>query len=168
MGPFLNKHDIDKNLRARMLDWMIEVVSSYKFNAKTYFSSVYLMDRYFQAEDTRLPITKLHIIGVISMLIATKMDEVYPLKVKTVFEKIVHKKIDKKELVDMEARIVEKLDFTLNVWSFYDLAILKLHENWQLKNEEILKEIEQLCEYLGKFVVFNYELFSHYDIATLS
>ncbi len=50
MGAFLNKHDIDKNLRARMLDWMIEVISSYKFNAKTYFSSVYLMDRYFQAE----------------------------------------------------------------------------------------------------------------------
>jgi hypothetical protein len=57
------------------------------------------MDKYFQAEDTRLPITKLHIIGVISMLIATKMDEVYPLKIKTVYEKIVHKKIEKKDLV---------------------------------------------------------------------
>jgi cyclin B len=82
-----------------MLDWMIEVTSSYKFSAKTYFSSVYLMDKYFQAEDIRLPITKLHIIGVISMLIATKMDEVYPLKIKTVYEKIVHKKIEKKDLV---------------------------------------------------------------------
>jgi len=50
MGSFLIKHDIDKGLRARMLDWMIEVISSYKFNAKTYFSSVYIMDRYFHAE----------------------------------------------------------------------------------------------------------------------
>ena len=99
MGSFLIKHDIDKGLRARMLDWMIEVISSYKFNAKTYFSSVYIMDRYFHAEQQRLPITKLHITGVISMLIATKMDEVYPLKIKTVYDKIVHKKIDKKELV---------------------------------------------------------------------
>ena len=74
MGTFLAKHDIDKNLRARMLDWMIEVISSYKFNPKTYFSSVYIMDKYFHAEDQRLPITKLHITGVISMLIATKMD----------------------------------------------------------------------------------------------
>ena len=68
------------------------------------------------------------------MLIATKMDEVYPLKVKTVFEKIVHKKIDKRELVEMEARIVKKLDFKVEIWSFYDLAVLKLHEKWQLKN----------------------------------
>ena len=57
------------------------------------------MDKYFKLEDQRLPITKLHIIGVVSMLIATKMDEVYPLKIKTVYEKIVHKKIDKKDIV---------------------------------------------------------------------
>jgi hypothetical protein len=67
-------HDIDKNLRGRMLDWMIEVTSSYKFTPKTYFASVYLMDRYFKAEEQRLPITRLHIIGVVAMLIATKMD----------------------------------------------------------------------------------------------
>ena len=96
LGSFLTGHDIDKGLRARMLDWMIEVTSSYKFVPKTYFSSVCLMDRFFQEEDQRLPITKLHITGVVSMLIATKMDEVYPLKVKTVYEKIVHKKIEKK------------------------------------------------------------------------
>lgn len=96
LGSFLTGHDIDKGLRARMLDWMIEVTSSYKFVPKTYFSSVCLMDRFFQEEEQRLPITKLHITGVVSMLIATKMDEVYPLKVKTVYEKIVHKKIEKK------------------------------------------------------------------------
>ena len=84
-----------------MLDWMIEVTSSYKLGHKTYFTGVQLMDRYFKAEDQRLPITKLHIIGVVTMLIATKMDEVFPLKIKTVHEKIVHKKIDKREIVDM-------------------------------------------------------------------
>jgi len=97
------------------------------------------MDRYFKAEDQRIPITKLHIIGVVSMLIATKMDEVYPLKVKTVYDKIVHKKIDKKDIIAMEARMTDKMDFVLNVWSFYDLALFKLHENCQAKNEEMVK-----------------------------
>ena len=94
-----------------MLDWMVEVVSSYKFSAKTYFSSVALMDHYFAAEEHRLPITRLHIVGVVSMLVATKMDEVYPLKVKTVYDKIVHRKIEKKDLVEMEEKLVEKLNF---------------------------------------------------------
>lgn len=57
------------------------------------------MDHYFAAEEHRLPITRLHIVGVVSMLVATKMDEVYPLKVKTVYDKIVHRKIEKKDLV---------------------------------------------------------------------
>ena len=68
------------------------------------------------------------------MLIATKMEEVYPLKIKTVYDKIVHKKIDKREIVETEANIAGKLNFILNVWSFYDLALLKLHQNWQAKN----------------------------------
>lgn len=125
-----------------MLDWMIEVTSSYKFTPKTYFSSVCLMDRYFKAEEERLPITQLHIIGVTSMLIATKMDEVFPLKIKTVYEKIVHKKIDRRDLVEMEARMVQKLGFVLNCWSFYDIALFKLHQNGLAKNEEAIKVLE--------------------------
>ena len=49
LGSFLITHDIDKGLRARMLDWMVEVTSSYKFTPKTYFTGVQLMDRYFKA-----------------------------------------------------------------------------------------------------------------------
>ncbi len=64
--------------------------------------------------------------------------------------------------------MVEKLDFDLNVWSFHDLALLKLHEAAPLRAEEALKHIELLCEYIGKFIVFNYELFNHYDSVVLS
>lgn len=52
--------------------------------------------------------------------------------------------------------MLDKLDFALNIWSFYDLAVLKLHEGCSLKTEDILRELELLCEYIGKFVVFNY------------
>ena len=39
-GKFLSNHKIDGNLRARMLDWMVEVMSSYSFQHKTYFAGV--------------------------------------------------------------------------------------------------------------------------------
>jgi hypothetical protein len=52
---------------------MIEVNCSYKFTNKTYFDGVNLMDRYFKAETDSLPPSKLHIVGVQAMLIATKM-----------------------------------------------------------------------------------------------
>ena len=46
-GRFLSKHKIDGTLRARMLDWMVEVMCSYSFQHKTYFAGVEIMDRYF-------------------------------------------------------------------------------------------------------------------------
>jgi hypothetical protein len=46
-GKFLSNHKIDGNLRARMLDWMVEVMYSYNFKNKTYFAGIEIMDRYF-------------------------------------------------------------------------------------------------------------------------
>jgi hypothetical protein len=53
---------------------MVEVMVSYKFNNKTYFASMQIMDRYFLAEKECLLPTKLHILGVQSMTIASKME----------------------------------------------------------------------------------------------
>ena len=39
-GSFLSNHKIDGILRARMLDWMVEVMSSYHFQNKTYFAGI--------------------------------------------------------------------------------------------------------------------------------
>jgi hypothetical protein len=68
-----------------MLDWMVEVTTSYKFSHKTYFDGVSLMDRYFEAESEVLHPAKLHLIGVQCMMIASKMEEVFPLKIRTVY-----------------------------------------------------------------------------------
>lgn len=80
---------------------MVEVISSYKFGHKTYFDGIQLMDRYFEVETESLAASRLHIIGVQTMLIASKMEEVFPLKIKTVYEKIAHRKIPIKDLVEM-------------------------------------------------------------------
>lgn len=160
---FLDGHKIDGALRARMLDWMVEVMVSYKFQHKTYFAGVEIMDRYFQEEkETVLP-SSLHIIGVNSMLIASKMEEVYPLKIRTVFEKIAHKKIHMQDLINMEAKISKVLNFELITSTVYDLACLKIVE--YLRSERLydalegsLKEIEGVLSCLGKYMVYNYDL----------
>ena len=89
---FLKNHQIDEMLRARMLDWMVEVTSSYKLSSSAYFKGVHIMDRYFHLEAAKLVPSQLHLIGITCMWIASKMDEVRPLRIKTVFERIGHKK----------------------------------------------------------------------------
>lgn len=97
----LAQHEIDAHLRAKMIDWMVEVTASYKFTNKTFFDGIQVMDRYFHAEQDCLPPSKLHIIGVEAMTIASKMNEVYPLRIRTVYEKIGHRKLAIDDLVSM-------------------------------------------------------------------
>ena len=40
-------HEITPSLRARMIDWMIEVLTNFKCDDLTFFLSTSLMDRYF-------------------------------------------------------------------------------------------------------------------------
>lgn len=73
-----------------MVDWMIEVFTNFKCDDLTFFIAVSLMDRYFMGCAKEQKIGDLHIIGVTSMFLASKYEDIYPLKMKTVFEKIGH------------------------------------------------------------------------------
>jgi hypothetical protein len=43
---FLLKHKIDKEIRTKMVDWMIEVLSSFNCDHNTFFVSIDLMDSF--------------------------------------------------------------------------------------------------------------------------
>jgi hypothetical protein len=63
-----------------MVDWMIEVLSSYKMSEETFFKSVYIMDSYLRKCKDKLEAKDLHLIGIASMFIAGKYEEIHPLK----------------------------------------------------------------------------------------
>lgn len=105
--------------------------------------------------------TQLHIIGVQCMFVATKMEEVYPLKMKTIFDKIAHKKIPIVDLVNMEKKIVETLDFCLTSSTFFDLAMTRICRHLcaiGAYDPELLREMEDVCSCLGKFMTYNYAI----------
>jgi len=63
---------ITSHLRAKMVDWMIEVLSSYKMGEECFFRSVKYMDEYFKKSTKNLEVSDLHLIGVASMFMASK------------------------------------------------------------------------------------------------
>lgn len=44
LGKFLDNHKILPNMRAKMVDWIIEVINSYNFSEQTQFLSINIMD----------------------------------------------------------------------------------------------------------------------------
>lgn len=124
----LARHKVTANLRARMVDWMIEVLTNFRCDDQTFFLSVSLMDRYFKNCKTRKEVSDLHIIGVSSMFIASKFEDIYPLKMKTVFEKIAHKKLEIQKIKSLELEIMKAIDYKIHAPTVLDFLKVYLVE----------------------------------------
>jgi hypothetical protein len=116
---------IDPELRSRMIDWMIEVLNNFKCDHMTFFYSVSLMDRFFKRCDRQLEVSDLHLIGVTAMFIGSKFEDVYPLRMKTVLEKIAHSKLQIEQIKTMELEMLRTLNYRLQGPTILDW--LKIH-----------------------------------------
>jgi hypothetical protein len=74
-----------------MVDWMIEVMATFKQEDRTFFLAVSLMDRFFKNMNTGLKVGDLHLIGITAMYLASKAVDTHPLSMTTVHEQIAHK-----------------------------------------------------------------------------
>lgn len=60
------------------------------------------------------------------MFMACKYEEIYPVKLQIVHEKIAHKKLTKEEIKDKETNILQVLDFNLNGTTILDILTMVL------------------------------------------
>src|SRR3954454_20332105 len=101
-----------------MIDWIVEVLTAFKCSDQTFFLTTLLMDRYFNAlnsgeQQRTLELHELHITGITCMFIASKYEDIYPLLMKTVFNKIGHKKIAIDAIRMREMDILRVLGFKI-------------------------------------------------------
>jgi hypothetical protein len=75
-----------------MVDWMVEVTTSFKCTIRTYFLAVAIFDSYLRAQQgvKVLENSDVHKIGIGAMYLASKYEDIYPLHSKVVSEKISH------------------------------------------------------------------------------
>lgn len=114
----MSNHKVTAIYRAKMVDWIVEVLTAFKCSDQTFFLTINLMDRYFAAlnqgsQKRALELHELHITGVVCMFIASKYEDVYPLLMKTVFNKIGHKKISEEAIRTKEMEILRVLGFKI-------------------------------------------------------
>ena len=118
-------------MRTRMVDWMIEVLSNYHCDESTYFESINLMDRYFKECELKnqvLQPAELHLIGVTSMFIASKYQDIYPLRLKIVQDKIAHNKLTCQEIKNKEDEIMRYLNYNIGLPTMWDFITLFMEE----------------------------------------
>lgn len=117
------RHEIKGSHRKQMVIWIEEVFKILKCPVEMFFLSVSIMDRYFENAKERLALDDLHEIGIASMFIASKYQEIEPLTLDLVIDRIAHKKISERKLLKREKKILTALKFKLSkptVWAFIE------------------------------------------------
>ena len=101
----LSRHEIKSNIRTKMVDWMIEVLSVFENMDETLFLAVNIMDLYILKSKIILKNENIHLIGITSMFIASKFQEIYPITLKNFVSKVSHNQFNAEEIIKMNLPI---------------------------------------------------------------
>ena len=71
-----------------MVDWAIQVFQHFPCSTRTLFLTISLIDRYYKSVETILTCEDVHIIGVTCIFIASKYEEIRPISMEHIIERI--------------------------------------------------------------------------------
>lgn len=121
-----------------------------------------------------LDVNDLHLTGVAAMFLATKYEEVYPLRMSIVFEKIGHKKLPCESIRQRERDILSSVNYEMTSVTLYEF-IDNLITFTGIKDftptvlgDQFAGYLQRVSVYLAKMVLHDYDLISSYTYATLA
>lgn len=136
-GYLAHQTDINEKMRAILIDWLVEVHLKFKLMPETMYLTVNLIDRYLELKPVQR--TKLQLVGVTAMLLASKYEEIYAPEVRD-FVYITDKAYTKEQILQMEANMLNTLGFRITVpTSFVFLnRFLKVAEQEKVDGSRLL------------------------------
>jgi len=111
-GEHLEGQPTNDKMRALLVDWLVEVQVQFKLLQETLFSTIDIIDRFMAREGGSITRAKLQLVGVASMFLASKIEEVYAPACSD-FVYITDNAYREEEIKAMELKIVKALDFSL-------------------------------------------------------
>ncbi|XP_010549257.1 PREDICTED: putative cyclin-A3-1 isoform X2 [Tarenaya hassleriana] len=146
--------EVNSNMRGVLVDWLVEVSEEYKLVSHTLYLTVSYIDRFLSLKSVARQ--KLQLLGVSSMLIASKYEEISPQNVED-FCYITDNTYTKQEVVEMEAEILLALHFELGSPTIQTF----LRRFARIAQEDIINvshlQLEFLCSYLSELSLLDYK-----------
>ncbi|XP_048736661.1 G2/mitotic-specific cyclin-B-like [Ostrea edulis] len=146
---FLEGYEITGKMRAILIDWLCQVHHRFHLLQETLYLTVSIIDRFLQIHP--VPRNKLQLVGVTSMLIASKYEEMYAPEVAD-FVYITDNAYQKKDIREMEALILKTLDFSMGK----PLCLHFLRRNSKAGGVDASKHT--LAKYLMELTIIEYDM----------
>ncbi|KVI06719.1 G2/mitotic-specific cyclin C13-1-like [Cynara cardunculus var. scolymus] len=144
--------DVTENMRGVLVDWLVEVAEEYKLLSDTLYLTISYIDRFLSGN--ALNKQRLQLLGVSSMLIAAKYEEISPPHTED-FCDITDNTYTKQEVVKMEADILKALKFEMGnptVKTFLRKLMRIAQEDHEMPN----LQLEFLGYYLAELSLLEY------------
>lgn len=108
--------DVNEKMRAILVDWLVEVHMKFRLVPETLYLCVNIIDRYCSVANVSR--TKLQLLGVTSLFLACKHEEIYPPEVRDCVY-ITDRAYDRQEVLDMEQTILRVLNWRISLPTAY-------------------------------------------------
>ncbi|KAI5669430.1 hypothetical protein M9H77_19283 [Catharanthus roseus] len=148
----LLQRDITQSMRGILIDWLVEVTEEYRLVPDTLYLTVNLIDRFLSGN--YIEKQKLQLLGVTCMLIASKYEEICAPRVEE-FCFITDNTYTKEEVVKMESKVLNSLDFRLSVPTTKKF-LRRFIQAAQVSYEVPSVELEFLANYLAELTLQEY------------
>ncbi|KAK7352753.1 hypothetical protein VNO80_18181 [Phaseolus coccineus] len=147
--------DINPSMRGILVDWLVEVSEEYRLVPDALYLTVNLIDRYLSTKFIQKQ--RLQLLGVTSMLIASKYEEMCPPRVEE-FCFITDNTYTKEEVLRMEREILNVMHFQLSVPTIKTF-LRRFIQAAQSSYKAPCVELEFLANYLAELALVEYSFF---------
>ncbi|XP_061603629.1 G2/mitotic-specific cyclin-B1 [Phyllopteryx taeniolatus] len=146
---YLQGHEVTGNMRAILLDWLVQVSLKFRLLQETMYMTVGIIDRFLQ--DNPVSKKQLQLVGVTAMFLASKYEEMYPPEISD-FAFVTDRAYTTAQIREMEMTILRVLKFQLG-------RPLPLHFLRRAsKIHEVTAEQHTLAKYLLELTMVDYEM----------
>nr|AAH80202.1 Ccnb1 protein [Mus musculus] len=146
---YLQGREVTGNMRAILIDWLIQVQMKFRLLQETMYMTVSIIDRFMQ--NSCVPKKMLQLVGVTAMFIASKYEEMYPPEIGD-FAFVTNNTYTKHQIRQMEMKILRVLNFSLG-------RPLPLHFLRRAsKVGEVDVEQHTLAKYLMELSMLDYDM----------
>ena len=115
------QNDINEEMRAILVDWIIEVHNRFHFKRKTLFQTILIIDLYLSLRVIQK--SRFQLLGIACLLISVKENEIFNPRLEE-FVNITDNAYTKTELLNMEIHVLQTLNFDIlfpTSEEFYDI-----------------------------------------------
>jgi len=157
LGDFMAaQQDIDRRMRAKLVDWMAEVHRKFELSEPTFFLAINMVDRFLAAKMVKR--TELLVLGCSCLWIASKYHDIYAPEIND-FVFVAGNCFSDEQLLSMEVEVLEALSFELLVPTALNYAdrYSRISAHY-LKKERERKIFGDLIMFCAEHSVMSYAL----------